>query len=97
MDFQQSNCARTAVLRWRVFCVANVQDAYKVVPRVADGAHAVDDLCTSCADGRQAGQGEITGSSCFPIGAVAQQDWTIDTSAYPQVIQITFSGGQEGR
>jgi len=47
--------------------------------------------------GNSAGQGEITGDSCFPIGLVAQQSWEIDTTQNPQVIQVTFSGGQEGR
>merc|ERR1712127_1161725 len=47
--------------------------------------------------GNAAGQGEITGDSCFPIGLVAQQSWGIDTTQNPQVIQVTFSGGQEGR
>jgi hypothetical protein len=47
--------------------------------------------------GNSMGQGEITGDTCFPIGLVAQQSWVIDTSQNPQVITITFSGGQEGR
>merc|ERR1719272_2882759 len=47
--------------------------------------------------GNSVGQGEITGDSCFPIGLVAQQSWEIDTTQNPQVIQVTFSGGQEGR
>ena len=56
--------------------------------------------CTFAAgtnQGNSAGQGEITGDSCFPIGLVAQQSWDIDTTQSPQVIQVTFSGGQEGR
>lgn len=47
--------------------------------------------------GNAFGQGEITGDSCFPIGLVAQQSWEIDTTKPPQVIRVTFSGGQEGR
>jgi len=47
--------------------------------------------------GNACGQGEITGDSCIPIGLVAQQSWEIDTTQNPQVIQVTFSGGQEGR
>lgn len=47
--------------------------------------------------GNAFGQGEITGDSCFPIGLVAQQSWAIDTTKPPQVIRVTFSGGQEGR
>jgi hypothetical protein len=47
--------------------------------------------------GNSMGQGEISGDTCFPIGLVAQQSWVIDTSQNPQVITITFSGGQEGR
>ena len=47
--------------------------------------------------GNAAGQGEINGDSCFPLGLGAQQSWEIDTSQNPQVIQVTFTGGQEGR
>ena len=47
--------------------------------------------------GNSAGQGQITGDGCFPIGVVSQQTWEIDTTQDPQVILITFSGGQEGR
>ena len=47
--------------------------------------------------GNSVGQGEINGSSCFPIGAVSHQQWQIDTTQNPQIIWITFSGGQNGR
>eukprot|EP00729_Bicosta_minor_P000334 gene334-30610_t len=47
--------------------------------------------------GNAFGQGEIAGDSCFPIGLVAQQSWEIDTTKPPQVIRVTFSGGQAGR
>jgi hypothetical protein len=39
----------------------------------------------------------IAGDKCFPLGLVAQQSWEIDTTQNPQVIQVTFSGGHEGR
>jgi len=62
-----------------------------------DGAMPYCTFGAGVQNGNSAGQGEITGTSCFPIGQVTQQQWTIDTTQNPQVIQITFSGGQEGR
>uniref|UniRef100_A0A6C0ELB8 Uncharacterized protein n=1 Tax=viral metagenome TaxID=1070528 RepID=A0A6C0ELB8_9ZZZZ len=68
------------------------------------GGLPIDDgsmpYCTFAAgtnQGNSAGQGEITGDSCVPIGLVSQQSWVIDTYQSPQVIQVTFSGGKEGQ
>jgi hypothetical protein len=47
--------------------------------------------------GNAAGQYDITEEYCYSIGLVANQAWEIDTSKNPQVISITFSGGQERR
>ena len=47
--------------------------------------------------GHAAGQGQITGNDCYPIGQVSQQTWEIDTSVQPQVITVTFTGGEDGR
>ena len=46
--------------------------------------------------GNSVTQGDITGNSCFSIGKVSQQQWTL-IKDQTQVIKITFSGGQEGR
>ena len=62
-----------------------------------DGSMPYCTFAVDRAHGNAAGQGEITGDSCFPIGLVNQQSWEIDTTQDPQVIRVTFSGGQEGR
>ena len=43
------------------------------------------------------GQGEVSGSGCYALGQLAQQQWAIDTSSGKQVITVTFGGGEGAR
>jgi hypothetical protein len=47
----------------------------------------------------QGAQGTKDGSTCYPIGSVSQQTWSITsaTESNAQTINVIFSGGQEGR
>jgi hypothetical protein len=46
----------------------------------------------------QVGQGDSS-SMCYPLGLVAQQSWTLIPAdgSRPQILEIIFTGGQDGR
>eukprot|EP00048_Salpingoeca_helianthica_P017167 m.235893 g.235893 ORF g.235893 m.235893 type:complete len:563 (-) comp20326_c0_seq1:109-1797(-) len=54
---------------------------------------------SSQATGNAAAQSPIAGGSCYPIGVVAQQVWSLvpANGSIPQSLAIIFSGGEEGR
>eukprot|EP00048_Salpingoeca_helianthica_P006783 m.102585 g.102585 ORF g.102585 m.102585 type:complete len:288 (+) comp14122_c2_seq1:35-898(+) len=49
--------------------------------------------------GNAGGQGTKDGQTCYPIGSVSEQTWTITAASETnaQSINVIFSGGQEGR